>query len=95
MTTTDDVYRIALDQLGTRGVADVNLVADDTGLLNFVGVEFADGSVMIIGPDGDGYTFSVYSAADYDEQPLAERYITTDGSDTLGSLAGDIGRYSH
>ena len=90
MSTTDDVYRIATDQLGTRGVADVNLTADDCGVLTLVAVEFADGGVMVISPEGDGYSFVSYTAAEYDEQPLAERVFSTDGDATLDSLPAKI-----
>ncbi len=90
MTTTDDVYRIATDQLGTRGVADVNLIADDTGFLNLVAVAFADGGVMVISPEDDGYSFVSYTAADHDEQPLAERVFSTDGDATLDTLPAKI-----
>lgn len=90
MTTTDEVYRIATDQLGAKGVADVSLTADDGGWLTLVGVEFADGGAMIISPEDEGYSFVSYTAADYDEQPLAERVFSTDGDDTLDSLPAKI-----
>ena len=86
--TVDDVKRIAED---AAGVDSVELLADDCGYLNLVGVTLADGSLMVIGPESEGgYTWSLYSAQDYNGQPLDERYLTTDGDSTIGTLADAI-----
>lgn len=92
--TTDDVYRIAIDAAGS---GNVELVADDCGWLTLVAVLTEGGSVadgaamMVIGAERDGgYTWTTYSAAEYDHQPMMEREITTDGDTTVGSLANAI-----
>ena len=87
----NDVMAIAMTCTNDDAIVDANLIADDTGSLNLVAVEFSDGGAMIIGaePEG-GYTWTTYSAADCDEQPLAERILTTDGDVTLASLADAI-----
>lgn len=93
MSTADEVYRLALDLLDVDGVADVNLVADDCGVLTLVAVEFDDDACLIVGPEDEGgYTFTAYSGPDYDGQPLAERVCDTDGDTTLDSLADAIRR---
>jgi hypothetical protein len=92
--TTDDVYQIAVDTVGSDRV---ELVADDCGYLTIVAVlpeggSVADGSaMMVIGPESEGgYTWTSYSAQDYDHQPMMERYLTTDGDNTVATLGDAI-----
>lgn len=89
--TTDDIYRIACDTVDGDRIIDAELVPDDCGSLTLVAIKFSDGTDMIVGPEDDGgYTFSVYAKPDYDEQPMMERFLTTDGDTTVDTLADTI-----
>lgn len=86
--TTDDIVTIAGDIVGPENV---EYTADECGYLTLVSATFADGTVMVIGPERDGgYTWTTYSAQDYDHQPMAERILDTDGDTTIASLADAI-----
>ena len=87
--TTEDVYKIAAYEAATPEA--VELVADECGSLTLVSITAKDGTVMVVGPEREGgYVWSTYSAAEYDEQPLMERYLTTDGDSTIATLADAI-----
>lgn len=81
----EEIYRIACDV--TLPGEEVDFASDDCGELTFVSVTFKDGTLMVIGaePDG-GYTWSSYTAEDYEQQPMMERFLTTDGDVNLESL---------
>lgn len=90
-TTTDEVYRVCCDTVDGDRVLDATLVPDDCGALTWVLVTFADGYELVVGPEAEGgYTFSAYCGMEYDEQPYAERFVTTDGDSDLGSLVERI-----
>lgn len=90
---TTTAYEIALNlyyaDLG--GIEDVNRHRDDNGNPTLTRIDFADGSILIVGEEDDkdgnldGVTWSVY----LDEEELEARAGAVDGSPNLKDL-GDV-----
>lgn len=86
--TPDDVWQAAIEARDRRPleIASVEWMADDCGVRNLVAATFADGRVMVCGAEAEGgYSYTVYSG------PVADdNAVTTDGDDTIATLAEAI-----